>query len=251
MQTSVQHTTMICLFHDSDQAYAAVEDLVQLGIPRNLIGVMANSGTAAANPVAMEKWKVPAQDAQLLTDGINNGGVVIAVSATDELADKVEEIYTRHKAGKVDETEAAVSSARPAVANSVTPAATGGKINVVEEELVVGKRQVELGGVRVYSRVTEKPVSASVNLREEHIAVERHAVNRPLTEADGAAFSDRTLEVTELGEEAVVAKTARVVEEVVIGKEETVRQEVVKDTVRRTDVEVEQTPAGTKTPRRN
>ena len=251
MQTSVQHTTMICLFHASDQAYAAVEDLVQLGIPKDSIGVMANSGTAAANPVAMEKWKVPARDAQLLTDGINNGGVVIAVSATDDLADEVEDIFTRHKASKVDETKTAVSAAPLAAAAFLPQTMTAGKINVVEEELIVGKRQVERGGVRVYSRVIEKPVSATVNLREEHIAVERHAVNRPLTEADGSVFADRTLELTETGEEAVVSKSARVVEEVAIGKEETVRKEVVKDTVRKTDVEVEQIPPSIKKPRSN
>ncbi len=34
MQTATQHTTMICLFHSSDQAEGAVEDLVQLGVPK-------------------------------------------------------------------------------------------------------------------------------------------------------------------------------------------------------------------------
>jgi len=41
-----------------------------------------------------------------------------------------------------------------------------------------------------------------------------------------------------------VQKTARVVEEVIIGKEVTQRQEQVSDTVRRTEVEVEQLGAG-------
>jgi stress response protein YsnF len=46
------------------------------------------------------------------------------------------------------------------------------------------------------------------------------------------------VEVRETSEEPVIAKTARVVEEVVIGREATERTETVKDTVRREEVEV-------------
>ncbi len=110
---------------------------------------------------------------------------------------------------------------------------------VIEEELQVGKRQVEGGGVRVTNRVTEKPVEGQVNLREEHVNVERHPVNRPVSDADAAAFREGTIEVTEKSEQAVVGKQARVVEEVVVGKQATERTETVRDTVKRTDVDVE------------
>lgn len=111
---------------------------------------------------------------------------------------------------------------------------------VVEEDLQVGKRQVERGGVRVYSHVTERPVEEQVSLHEEHVTVDRHAVNRPLTDADQAAFKEEIIEVREMAEEPVIAKEARVVEEVVVGKQATDRTETVRDTVRRTDVNVEQ-----------
>ena len=120
-------------------------------------------------------------------------------------------------------------------------------LNVVEEELAVGKRQVQSGGVRVYTRVTETPVEASVNLREEHVTIERHAVNRPASEADFTAFKEGTIEVTETAEVPVVAKEARIVEEVVVGKAATERTETIHDTVRRTDVEVEQITGQTTT----
>ncbi len=110
---------------------------------------------------------------------------------------------------------------------------------VIEEELQVGKREVETGGVRVTNRVTETPVAKQVNLREEHVNVERHAVNRPVTEADAVAFREGTIEVSEKSEQAVVAKQARVVEEVVIDKQATERTQTVSDTVKRTDVDVE------------
>jgi Domain of unknown function (DUF2382) len=52
----------------------------------------------------------------------------------------------------------------------------------------------------------------------ESVSIER----RPVTgtsEVNGDAFTEKTVEVTETNEEAVVAKTARIAEEVVIHKE--------------------------------
>jgi stress response protein YsnF len=50
--------------------------------------------------------------------------------------------------------------------------------------------------------------------------------------------------MTETAEEAVVSKTAHVVEEVSLRKTGTDRVETVRDTVRRQQVEVEKTDAG-------
>ncbi len=116
-------------------------------------------------------------------------------------------------------------------------------IPVIQEELKVGKRQVERGGVRIFQRVVETPVNESVGLREEHVNVERHAVNRPVDPSDLNAFRENTIELRETAEEAVVEKTARVVEEVVVGKEVTQRQEQISDTVRRTEVDVQELSA--------
>lgn len=113
-------------------------------------------------------------------------------------------------------------------------------IPVVEEQLQVGKRTVQRSGVRVVQRVTEKPVQESVQLHEERVIVERRPVDQPTSAADTAAFKEGTIEVRETVEEPVVGKTARVVEEVVIAKEESDRTVTVEGAVRRTDVEVEQ-----------
>lgn len=112
-------------------------------------------------------------------------------------------------------------------------------IPVLQEEVRIGKRVVERGGVRVFSRVVETPVNETVALREEHVSVERHPVDQPVNPADAAAFKDKTIELRETAEEAVVQKSARVVEEVVVGKEVSQRQQNVKDTVRHTEVEVQ------------
>ena len=112
-------------------------------------------------------------------------------------------------------------------------------IPVVQEEVRVGKRQVERGGVRVFSRMVETPVNESVSLREEHVSVERRPVDQPIDPADVAALKDQTIELRETAEEAVVQKSARVVEEVVVGKEVSQRQQQIRDTVRHTEVEVQ------------
>jgi uncharacterized protein (TIGR02271 family) len=113
----------------------------------------------------------------------------------------------------------------------------------VEEALHVGKRQTERD-VHVRTTVTETPVEETVRLRQEHVTVERRPVDRQVRPTDGEAFKEQTMTVTETGEESVVSKQARVVEEVVILKDAAEHIETVRDTVRRTDVQVDQT-AGT------
>lgn len=112
-------------------------------------------------------------------------------------------------------------------------------VSRIQENLEVGKREVESGGVRLRSRIVERPVEESIRLREEHVNVERQAVDRPVTDADRAAFQDRDIELTERAEVPVVNKQARVVEEVKISKDVTERNETVRDTVRNTEVDVE------------
>ncbi len=129
-------------------------------------------------------------------------------------------------------------------ATKPSAAAAGEAIPVVEEQLQVGKHAVQRDGVRIYRHVTETPVQESVQLKEERVTVERTPVNEPASAADIEAFKEGTVEVRETVEEPVVAKTARVVEEVNVGKEVTEHTEIVSDTVRRTDVEVEQLGAG-------
>ena len=112
-------------------------------------------------------------------------------------------------------------------------------IPVVEEQLKVGKREVQRGGVRIFSRIVETPVNETVGLREEHVDVQRRRVDEPLSPGDAGAFREQTIEMRETAEEAVVEKTARVVEEVTIGKQVSERQQQISDTVRHTEVDVQ------------
>ena len=112
-------------------------------------------------------------------------------------------------------------------------------IPVVEENVQVGKREVETGGVRLKSRIIEKPVEENLRLREERVTVERTPVDREATDADLNNFQEQEIEITEHAEVPVVSKEARVVEEVKLNKEVEHRDETVKETVRKTEVDVE------------
>ncbi len=135
------------------------------------------------------------------------------------------------------------------VAGRTVPAGVGARdeaIPVVEETVRVGKRLVDRGGVRVRSYVTERPVEENVTLHEERVDVERRPVDRAAGTLPEDAFRERTIEVSATGEEAVVQKDARVVEEVVVRKDAADRTETVRDTTRKTEVEVEDTRTGEK-----
>ena len=147
------------------------------------------------------------------------------------------------------------AAATGASAGLAAPGAAGRSqeevIPVYEEQLRVGKREVGRGTVRVRSYVVEQPVEEQVRLREERVDVERRPVDRPADIAAGTAepFRERTIEVAATAEEAVVGKEARVKEEVVVRKDAEERTATVSDTVRRTEVEVNDDRAAASTTR--
>ena len=215
---------------------------------------------------------LPDEDRHTYEEGVRRGGNLLTVDVEDHKVDDVVRIL-ENEAGSIDIDERsnqwrqsgwdyAGAGAAGAAAGASTGLFGGGRatdtagmadrdtmdrdttgreevIPIVEEQLVVGKREVSRGGARVRSYVTETPVHEQVRLRNERVDVERRAVDLPLSAADGDAFRERTIDVTATGEEAVVGKSARVVEEVVVTKSAEEHVEDVADTVRRTDVEVD------------
>lgn len=129
--------------------------------------------------------------------------------------------------------------------------ATGKTIPIIEENIQVGKREVETGGVRLRSRIVETPFTENLSLREEHVKVERTKVDRAATNADLTNFQEGTIELTERSEVPVVNKEARIVEEVSLGKDVEHREETIKDTVRKTEVDVEQIESDLKNKNKN
>ena len=199
----------------------------------------------------------PDEDRHTYEEGIRRGGVLLTADVDDDNVDAVVRVLEEANSIDVDDRSGQWRSSGwdyPAAGSGAAIGALGATdkkaavdtttgteevIPVVEEQLVVGKRDVSRGGVRVRSYVTETPVHEQIRLRNERIDVERRPVDQPLSAADADAFRERTIDMTATGEEAVVGKTARVVEEVVVSKTADERVEEVDDTVRRTDVEVD------------
>ncbi len=217
-------------------------------------------------------------DTAVYDRSLQGGSTVVTVRGSGSHLDQVLDILERHNPIDIDERAASYgvsqTSGTGAMAGTGTAAATGysgstagssttttgstastgstagytgatagepGTIQLSEETLAVGKRAINRGTTRVRRYVVETPVEEQVNLHEERVTVERRPVTdgRPVT---GDSFGDKTIEVTETAEEAVVSKTARVKEEVVVRKEATDRTETVRDTVRREDVEITKEP---------
>ena len=278
--------TVVGLFDNKTEAHAAMQELIQEGFTRENIDVSARryadsdydnaaanstTGSTAGSMTSTNDTNTGVggsisnffnslfgdDDDQSYsrnyTDAASDTEAILTVQAdSSERASQAAEILDRNGAIDVDERAAQYRS-NYAQTSGTTGTATENEvaIPIIEEELQVGKREVERGGARIRSRVIEKPIEETLRLREEHIVVNRHSVNRAVTDSDLTNFKEGEIELTEHAEEAVVAKQARVVEEVTVGKQVEEREQVVSDTVRRTDVEVEEFDENSNTRRAN
>lgn len=281
--TNTNRNTVVGLFQDEQSARAVADDLIRNGFRQDEIHLSSseNYATDAASGGAALTGRAPAEhhgggfmgwlqsifgeneyadeDRTRYAEAVQRGSYVVAVDADERVRDRAVDIMNDHGVIDLDEHAArhGYGAATPgsrtvprdagAQADDRVADQTSGTIPVVQEELQVGKRAVQRGGVRVYSRVVEQPVEQDVQLREERVTVERRPVDRPLADAERVGMRDQTIEVREMAEEPVIEKQARVVEEVRVGKKSTARTQKVKDTVRRTEVRTEQmgtTPGG-------
>ena len=210
----------------------------------------------------LEEWRQSGYDYSAPAMGAAAGGAMGAATASNTInrATATPANYAANQTTVTDNipSSAATTGAASSMAGgqvATDTAATGTQammatgtdqdtIKVMEERLRVGKREVAAGAVRVRSYVVERPVEEQVHLHEERVSVERHPVDRAVTAADAAgAFQDRTIEARATSEEAVVGKDVRVIEEIGLKKEASDRTETVRDTVRKTEVDVEDTTA--------
>lgn len=266
--------TVIGLFDNKNEARQAMEELVAQGFIREHIDVSDRrfddssattgttdtttaSGTGVGDSISNFFSSLFGDDqttAQTYTNAAYDADAILTVQVdSQERAAAAAEILDRHGAIDVDsrasqynqqnfsQTSGTTTQNTGTMQNTATTTEGEMAIPVIEEELQVGKREVERGGARIRSRVIERPVEETLRLREEHIVVNRQPVNRAVTDADLQNFQEGDIELTERSEEAVVSKQSRVVEEVSVGKEVSEREETIRDTVRRTDVEVEET----------
>ena len=230
--------------------------------------VGATAGAAAGGIIgALTNAGLSEEDAHAYAEGIKRGGTLVTARVDASLRDRAVDILDDEGTINMDEREtqwrsggwggrlsndslSPQSGATPSVPatgdtrrtvvdqDRSQPSSRDASIPVIDEELKVGKRELNRGRVRVHSHVTERPVEAQINLRDERVQVERRPTNRPVTQAD-RTLGDQTIELQERTEEPVVAKEARVTEEVRLRKDVDQRTETVRDSVKHTQVEVE------------
>ena len=245
--------TVYHVFDRFDQAERAMTALALAGMPAEQIAVLsrrpvdgkmfpvevAGIGPLAANARMRElltgtstsasgmrgallSLGVSSAEIERCADQVRRGGTLEAIVVDDRQANDASAILNRY----ADDTEEAIEIVVP----------------VIREELQVGTREIDAGGVRISSHVHEVPVEQTITIREERVTIERRIVDRPIDESD-AALRDRTLDLKAIAEEPIVTKRARVTEEIRVHKNRDERVAKINDTLRHTDVRVAQLPS--------
>jgi uncharacterized protein (TIGR02271 family) len=236
----------------------------------------AGLGAVAGGVVgALVDMGLPEAEAERYAEGLRRGGALVTAQVADDRVDEAMDIMDRHHpidlkertrtwqesgwqgfspeadmltSADIERERSFYSSPRSTMDRDMTYDETRSHgrtidndehIDIVEEEVKIGKRAVDRGGVRVHTYVVERPVEEDVVLEETRVNVERRNVDRPASQADLDAFQERTIEVNETAEELVINKEARVTGEVHINKEREQHTERVRETARRTEVDVE------------
>jgi stress response protein YsnF len=272
--------TLVAAYDTHEHAMAAVNALKAGGFHADDISVfddarLAVVGKSTTVPKPAGLWQrlfgddLNKYEATVYGDTVTGGGTVVSVRVPEDQVAHAAGILDLHR--PVDVHDRAVTTGVAAAAHVDTaakaiaakPLATEQSVAVTpklaeihtdtlrlaEEQLQVGKKLVETGRTRVRRFTTEKEVSEDVTLHEEHAEVLRKALSKPAELAD-LDWADREIEVIETKEQALVSKTARVVEEVSLRTKGDDHVETIHEKLRRQQAEVEQVDATGKPSRR-
>ena len=258
--------TVVGLYDDAATAKKVVRELEQTGFGKDHLRATSREKSFKSDygvdadevdPKYLSRYGIPDEEADFYAEGVRRGGALVIARIHDDDAQTAADVMARHSPVQYEDRLADYKErgysgydreAKPYSDTEVNKEREHYRskgeqhVPIVEEDVQVGKREVERGGVRVRTHVVEETEEVPVRLRDETIHVEQRNVDRKATEEDLAdAFQDRTIEVTETDEEAVVSKEARVTGEVVVDKDVEERTETIRETARRTEVDVEET----------
>jgi uncharacterized protein (TIGR02271 family) len=257
----MNYQTIVAAFDTVAHAQAAVDALKAGGFHGDDISIFDKARVNLREPGLWQRLfggGLHQHEAEIYNRAVDSGGVVVTVRVPDNEVAHATGILDIHRPIDVHDravttgiapaarVEAAVASIAAAPIAAVQQVAVSPKLaeahdevlRLAEEQLEVGKRMVETGKTRVRRFVTEREASADITLHEEHADIIRRAVTDPkyIGEID---WGDSTIEVVETAEQALVNKTARIVEEVGLRKIGSDHVETIHDKIRRQQVEIE------------
>ena len=267
--------TVVAAFDTKDHAMAALNALKAGGFHPSDISVFDSPRLAgAAADAASGKrhagfWQgifggdVHRHEAEVFSQVVVDGGTVISVRVPESEVAQATGILDSHSpinvhdraittgvapAAHVETVAKTVAAASlPVVAQTVAvspklAAANNDVLRLAEEQLEVGKKMIETGRTRVRRFTTETDASKDISLHEEHAEVLRKALSKP-TPIEDIDWADGEIEVRETAEQALVKKTARIVEEVQLRTHGTDHVETIHEKLRRQQAEVLQVDA--------
>lgn len=267
--------TITAMFDSRNEAESARSQLVSSSIEADRVRIIDQStaGDSQSRPDGQQEgiWAsikdmfMPDEDRHAYSEGIRRGHVMLVAEVDEQDADEACRVLEQSDGVDFDQRQAEwrgqgwtgyqadrptgafgqLGSDQDAKADRSDRTVAEEHIPIVEEELKIGKREVNRGGARVRSYVRETPVHEQVTLRDEHVSVERRPMNETMSAGDlNDAFRDREIDMKETSEEAVIGKEARAREELVVRKTAGEHTESIDDSVRRTEVDVDEGERG-------
>ena len=217
-------TNIIAVYDQEAIAHQVMGDLMKSGCAKDDLTFVAPRESRIDEQ--LNAWGVNPQDAGTYSEAIRRAKRLVRARDSDDQADRVAGLLVQRGARRLADIQKELKD-QPEV------------LKAAREELSVGKTE-QTSQVSARLKVTEQPVEQTISLKEEKVHAESRPSDRPLSpeEAD-KAFQEGSIELSESREVPKVSKEAKVTQEVHLRKEAGERQETVRDTVRRSDIQIE------------
>src|SRR5262245_38171962 len=190
--------TVVGLFDDRAEAMRAYAALMHEGYAKADLDVLTSDDKDDKPKLEhMREW-VPEPDVNIYLEGVRQEGTLITANVGDSAATRAAEIMSGYNMVNIKKRATELQKTRKDL-SLLDPAKNDNVLEVIEEELQVGKEQIERGRMRIYSVQSERQVTHDVGLRDETLRVHRRPANRAVTVSPDL-FKERSFEMVEMDE---------------------------------------------------
>jgi hypothetical protein len=216
---------VVTAYDSVDKARNALKVLQNAGYDSSDLSIIDRSSLRTHETDHVGLWRrlfgenVWDHEAAVYGSTLDKGGAILAARVPDDQVARVMALLDVHQPLDVHVAAAKIGETVPVRAKALVtpPVATAeardpDDLRLAEEQTNLGKRLFEAGTTRIRRFVTARPGEAQTSLREEHAEVVRKAISDPAYVA-GVDWSDKAYEATGSSEQAVISKSARVVQE--------------------------------------